>query len=338
MMAMKRHLSRSRFLGALSALGLPAGGRLGAAGAAEAYTMRCSVATAANTANDLTARRFAAAVERRSNGQIKIEVYPGGQLAGQQESIDGLGTGVVDFAMEPTVLLMPILPQYQVLDMPLLFRNIASASRVLDGPIGDELFAALEPKGITGLTWVSTGFKTLETASKPVAVPDDMKGLRVRIVGGGIFPATYQALGAIPVPIDLSETYTALSQHTVDGMDFPLESFTVGKYYTVCKRVSMLNHFLEKVALMGSKRKIEALPPALQKILKEEGRAVTAFARTLAAQREAVNIETLKANGVTFVDKPDITAFRKAVEPVYAQYRPRLGSLLDRVTRAADSV
>jgi TRAP-type transport system periplasmic protein len=338
MMLMKRHTSRRFFLGGLGVLAAPIGSPLPSRAAdSEKYTMRLGSFEPPTAYQPQTALRFAAAVEQRSNGQLKIEVYPNGQLISQSAVNDALINGVLDFATEPTAVLISMLPQYQVLDMPFLFKNIASAARILDGPIGEELFAALLPKGIIGFTWLSTAFKTLETASKAVTVPDDIKGLRIRIVGGGIFPATYQALGAIPVTIDFSETLTALTQHTIDGLDFSLDSFTSGKLYTAAKQVSMLNHFLQKDVLVGSRRKIEALPVALQNILKEEGRAVGSYARTLVAQREAATIQTLRANGVTFVEKPNIAAFRKAVEPVYTQYRPRLGELLDRINRAAQA-
>src|SRR5262249_2735352 len=153
-----------------------------------------------------------------------------------------------------------LIPQFQVLDMPFLFKNMPAAQRVLDGAIGDELFAQLPGKGMIGLGWGTDGFRALETTSKPISAVDDMKGLRIRIQGGPVFVATYQALGAIPITIDLHETYLALQQHTVDAVDLALGGFTSAKFYTVARHVAISNHVLVVNPILGSRRRIEALP------------------------------------------------------------------------------
>jgi TRAP-type transport system periplasmic protein len=332
-----RGRSRRLFFRTLCALGVAPVAYPAACRAADTYTMRCNVPTAQDSMYARTALRLAAAVNRRSDGQLKIEVYPNGQLATQQASIDAMTTGVLDLAMESTAVLAPLFPRYQVFDMPFLFRDLAACYRVLDGRIGDELFAELEPKGIVGLGWSTGGFRELETTSKAVITPEDMKGLRVRIVSGAVFVATYQALGAIPVTIDLSEIFTALAQHTIDGMDITLDSVALGKYDTVIKHVAMLNHGLAQNLLMGSKRKIEALPPPLRKILKEEGRAVIPYLRALSTDRQKESIQALKKGGVAF-NEVQYSAFRKAVEPVYTVYRAKLGGdFFDRISRAGGS-
>ena len=127
------------------------------AGAAETYTLRCGVNTPPASAFVTTAVQYAAAVNRRSNGQLKIEVYPSGQLAKEQESIDGLVNGTLDLAVQQTGFLVPLVPRIQVLELPFLFKNLAAGFRVLDGPIGNEFFADLEAKGIIGLCWGPPG-------------------------------------------------------------------------------------------------------------------------------------------------------------------------------------
>jgi TRAP-type transport system periplasmic protein len=233
--------------------------------------------------------------------------------------------------------LVPLFPQFQVFDAPFLFKDLAAGFRVLDGPIGEEFFASLEPRGIVGLGWGTGGFRELETTSKPVAVPEDLKGLRIRIQGGAVYVAIFEALGSTPVTIELSELYTALSQHTVDGVDIPLVGVTPGKYYTILKHVAMSDHVLAVEPILGSKRKIDTLPPELQKILKEEGRAVVALVRSLTDRETANAHDILKNNGVTFTEI-QYPAFRKAMDPVYAMFQAKLGgNLLDRVSRAANA-
>jgi TRAP-type transport system periplasmic protein len=336
---MTRRRTRGAFLGALSVFGSQFNGSAtGPASAAPTYTLRLSMAQSVTSMLATAALRFASAVGRRSNGAVTIEVYPDGQLAQEQETIDGLVTGVIDFSIESSAFLLSRFPQYQVFDAPFLFKDVATAYRVLDGSIGSELFAELEPKGIVGLGWATQGFRELETTSKPVSTPEDLKGLRMRIAGGGVFVAMYQALGAIPVTINPNETLMALSQHAADGIDYNLDGFSSGKFYTVVKHVAMTNHSILLQPLLGSKRKIESLPLALQRIVKEEGKAATSFMRSLVPRQTAAAIRFLKQNGVLFTDI-QYPAFRKAVDPVYATLQSKLGgNLLDRISRAANSV
>jgi TRAP-type transport system periplasmic protein len=335
---MNRQLSRRALLATLGAVGIPIGAPSSSAAAVgDSYTLRLGFADTTTSAQGLAALRFASAVNRRTNGRLKVEVYPGGQLGQQQETVDGLTTGVVDLALTSATLLQPLVPKFQVLDMPFLFKDLAAGLRVLDGPIGAEFFAELETKGILGLGWGISGLRELETTNKPVVTPEDAKGLRVRIQSGAVNVATYQALGAIPVAIDVNEAFTALSQHTVDGIDLPLSSFTVQKFYVSCKHIAMSNHTLVLIPVLGSKRKIDALPRALQTVLKEEGRAVIPFWRANLAQQTAAQATFLKQNGVAFTEI-QYPAFRKAMEPVYAQFQAKLGGdLIDRITRAANA-
>jgi TRAP-type transport system periplasmic protein len=337
-MTIGRRLARRRFLCAAGAFALPAAVPLACRAATAAYTLRMGVAEAATSVFGRAAVRLATSVERRSRGQLLIEVYPNGQLASQTEMINGLTSGVVDLTLTSSSLLVPLVPRCQVFDMPFLFKNIEAAARVLDGSIGDELLAEVETKGIAGLAWGISGFRELETTTKAIVVPEDMKGLRFRILAGQIFVATYQALGAIPVTIEISETFTALSQHTVDGVDFPLTSFTTSKLYTSAgvKHLANSNHLLSVEPLLGSKRKIDALPIPLQKILRAEGMAFIPYWRSLAAEETIADTQILKSNGVTFTEI-QYPAFRKAVEPVYTAFQSRLGAdLLDRVSRTAN--
>jgi TRAP-type transport system periplasmic protein len=332
---MNRRRSRRAFLASLGAFVPLSGPFYCGAAAADAYTLRLSLASAANSVNGDAAVRFAVAVKRRSNGQLNVAVYPNGQLATQQGAIDGLTTGVIDFTVGASSFLVPLFPRYQVFDMPFLFKNLAAGLRVLDGPIGAEFFAELEPKGIVGLGWGINGLKELETTAKPVVTPEDMKGLRIRIQGGGVFVATYQALGAIPVPIDFAETNTALQQHTVDAVDLPVDVFTASKFYITMKHVAMTNHTLSVIPLLGSKRKIEALPLALQKTIKEAAKEIVPGWRDYLIRQTSEEVQFLKKNGVVFTET-QYPAFHKAVEPVYASYQSKLGGdLIERIGRAA---
>jgi TRAP-type C4-dicarboxylate transport system substrate-binding protein len=206
---------------------------------------------------------------------------------------------------------------------------------VLDGPIGNEFFSQLDAKGVLGLGWSSAGFKQLCTTVKPILTPDDMKGVRIRIQAGAVFAATYQALGAIPVTIDVNETFTALSQHTVDAADFSLEFITSGKFYTVLKHIAMTNHTVPVVPILANKQKIQSLPSALAQIVRNEAKSAAAQWRSDLARLLASDVQVLKDAGVTFTDV-QYAPFRKAMDPVYASFESKFSkNLLQRVSRAA---
>jgi TRAP-type transport system periplasmic protein len=333
---MKQRLSRRVLVGAAAAAGTQIGVPfLRSAAAAEAYTLRMNVTEGAASIVGMNAQRFAAAVKRRSNGQLQVEVYPNLQLAKEQPTIDALTTGAIDLAIVSAAFLVPLFPRYQIFTVPFLFKNFETGMRVLDGPVGVDFFSEIESKGIVGLGWGSSGFKEFETTSRAVVVPEDLKGVRMRTVAGAIYVAMYQAFGAIPITIDSSEVLVALTQHTVDGMDVNLDSMATGKYYVVAKHVALSHHVLSILPLLGSKRKIDALPVPLQKIMREEARNAMLSWRAEITRETANTISLLKSNGVAFTEI-QYPAFRKAVEPVYALLQSRLGGdTLERVIRAA---
>lgn len=325
--------SRKQF--ALGSAATLAGTR--AASAADSFTLRLSTTGNSTTIWYFAATRLSESVARRSNGRLRIEIYPNSQLAKEVETIQGLTTGTVDLAIESSVFVEPILPQMQVFTLPFMFKNAAAAFRVVDGPIGEELFAALDQKGIAGLAWGGTGFREIETVNKAVKVPEDMKGLRLRVQGGAVYVGMAQALGALPVTIDFSEVYAALSQHTIDAIDNTPEGVVDLKLYTVVNHLALTNHIFTVQPLLGSKAKISALPPDLQKILKDEAKALVPYWRGVLTQHAAESLETLKSKGMT-ITEVDFPAFRRAMEPVYGALQSKLGGdLIQRAVRAANA-
>ena len=316
-------------LGVLGTVAIPFACR-----AADSYTLRFNVAEPATSLQCMTALKLAASVERRSNGQLKIEVYPLFQLAKEGETIEALANGVVDLAVMSTTVLSGLVPRFQLFDTPFLFNDFASAFRVLDGAIGTELAAEIEPRGVTVLGWGTGGFREFETTSKVVLAPEDLKGMRIRVLNGAVYIATYQALGAIPIVIDPNEAFIALSNHVVEAVDLSLDSFTSQKMYTVVKHVALLNQVFSPHAVFASKRKLDAMPVALQRLLRNEATIQIGGWRSAVAQRLATNIALLKANGVSFTD-PSRAAFRKAMGPVYTLVQSKIGGgdLIERAIR-----
>ena len=165
----------------------------------------------------------AAGADERAVGS-ETELYTNAQLAPEQETVGALVSGVIDLAMSPTIYLQGLVPRLRAFDLPFLFKDAAAVFRVLDGPLGNELSTDLEAKGIVALAWGGGGFREFGTTSKAISEPADMRGLRMRFQASPIYTSMSQALGIVPVSVDISELYVALQQHTVDGADLVLDS------------------------------------------------------------------------------------------------------------------
>jgi TRAP-type transport system periplasmic protein len=224
-------------------------------------------------------------------------------------------------------------PRIQVLDLPFLFKDAASAERLLDGPIGQQLLVDMPSKGIYGFVWGHYGWRVTETVSQPVRKPEDLRGLKIRIQPGAVFAASFKAVGAIPVVLDLSELYIALSQKTVNGLELPFLAMVSSKIYEVTKYVGVTNHVYNAGALMASKLKFDTLDADQQKAIREAAIEIQPYWRATVAQKSGENRDFLAGKGMV-IDEIDYPAFHAAMAPVYAEFKDKIGAeLVDRVLK-----
>ncbi len=281
------------------------------------------------------ATRFAELVKQRTGGSVEVRVYPVGQLGTMANVISGLSTGIVDLAMETTGFLESYFPRIQVLDLPFLFKDATSAERLLDGPIGQDLLNDMPAKGIYGLTWGHYGWRESETNVHPLKTPADFKGLKIRVQPGAVYAAMFKAIDAVPVVLDLSELYIALSQGTVNGYELPFLAVISTKLVEVTKYVGLTNHVYNAGVLMASKVRLDALAPKEQEVIRETAKEIMPFWRTLMAEKSLEDRKICEKSGLV-IDEIDYPAFKKAMQPVYAEFRPKIGpEFMDRVMKAA---
>jgi len=168
--------------------------------------------------------QFAVDVLKRTDGAVDIKVYGAGQLGSQGNALTAMQTGTIDLVCHTTGFIETIYPTVAALDLPYIFKTSAEAEKVLDGPVGRQLFDQFPAKGIYGLCWGHWGWRPVTHVARALAEPKDIAGSKVRIQPGAIFAATYKTLDAEPAVIDVSEVYLALSQHAVDAVEVPLIS------------------------------------------------------------------------------------------------------------------
>jgi TRAP-type transport system periplasmic protein len=283
------------------------------------------------------AMRIAQLVEQRTKGAVKIRVFAGGQLGSEVNIVSGLTTGIVDLAMHTTGFLESFFPRIQALDLPFLFKDEAAAERVLDGPIGQQLLKDMETKGIYGLTWGHYGWRETETNTHAIRQPADMQGLKLRIQPGAVFAAMFKTVGAVPVVIDLAELYIAMSQGTVNGYELPFLAVISSKLVEVTKYVGLTNHVYNGGAFMASKVRFDTLAPKDREVIRETVKEMQPVWRKLVADKSLENRKQCEQRGLA-VNEIDYPAFRKAMDPVYAEFRPKIGTeFADRVIKAASA-
>ncbi len=275
---------------------------------------------------------MADAVEERTDGQVTIEVFANSEIGAERELTEGMGLGTVDLVVSSTAPVTNFVPELGVLDVPFLFKDRDSAVEVLEGDIGDELFAKMEDNGIIGLSWGENGYRHITNAVRPIETPKDLEGLKIRTQENEIHLAAFEALGAQPTPMAWTEAITALQQGVVDAQENPAivaDQFSL--YDANQKYMSLTGHVYSVAIYMMSQKTYDKLPEELRDIVVEEGQKAGARERDLIVEMEKESIQTLKDQGMEIIEDIDTAPFQEAVQPVYEtiEYQDLLNEILD---------
>jgi tripartite ATP-independent transporter DctP family solute receptor len=204
---------------------------LGLASTTYAQTvMRSSISVAQNSHQGVGVDVLAQEVEKRTKGRIIIKNFYSGSLGGERESIESVQLGTQELTGTSTGPIPNFVPAVRILDIPFLFRDKAHARAVLDGPIGDALLKEFDSKGFKALAWSENGVRHMTNSKRPVNVPDDLKGLKMRTMENPVHVAAYKGFGIITTPMAFPEVFTALQQGVVDGQENPLSVIMAAKF------------------------------------------------------------------------------------------------------------
>lgn len=274
------------------------------------------------------ARAFKAAVEKLSGGKIEVQLYPNRQLGDEKQMLEGLRFGTIDAAVITNAVIAQVEPAFQINDLPFLFANEAQAQKVLDGEVGAELAARLSKKGILALGFMEGGYRQMINNKQPVAVPDDVKGVKYRVMQNPVFIDMFNSLGGAAVPMAWGETFTAVQQGTIDGLEIPLAVIEGNKYFEVTKFLSLTNHTYSMIGLLVSKRFFDKLPKDLQAAVVEAAKLATAQQRQASASSQQQILDNLKSKGMQINSVGNPAAFRTAVQPMYEKAKQAVGEKL----------
>ncbi|MCE4556436.1 TRAP transporter substrate-binding protein [Pelomonas cellulosilytica] len=290
--------------------------------------IKFSHVVAPDTPKGKGAQRFKELAEQRTNGRVKVEVYPNSQLYKDKEEMEALQLGSVQMLAPSLAKFGPLgAKEFEVFDLPFLFKDTAAFRAITEGPLGAELFKKLEPKGIKGLAYWDNGFHIM-SANKPLHNVADFKGMKMRIQSSKVLDAQMRALGAIPQVMAFSELYQALQTGVVDGTEGVPSNFYTQKIYEVQKHMTLSNHGHLAYAVIVNKKFWDGLPADIRTALEGAIKDATLYANAIAATENAAALDKIKSSGRVTVYTPtpaEINEWKKALMPVHKEMESRVG-------------
>lgn len=282
------------------------------------------------------ARAFKSAVERDTRGSVEVQLFPNRALGDERQMLEGMRFGTVDAGIITNAVVAQLEPSFSLNDLPFLYSNEAQAHKVLDGAVGSDLSAKLAAKGIVVLGFMEGGFRNMINNKRPVTTPADVKGVKYRVMQNPVYIDMFNSLGGSAVPMAWGETFTAVQQGTIDGLEIPLAVIDANKYYEVTKYLSLTNHTYSVIELVMSKRALDKLSPEQRAAVVAAGKSATAIQRQVALADAHKTLATLEKSGMKTNAIADVAAFRKSVAPVHDKFRQAgHGALLDKALAAA---
>lgn len=284
-------------------------------------------------------------VKERTNGKINIKLYPGVSLvAGDQtREFTAIRQGVIDLAIGSTINWSPQVKELNLFSLPFLMPDYAAIDALTQGEVGKDIFRILEKNGVVPLAWGENGYREVTNSKHPIRTPDDMKGLKFRVVGSPIFNETFTALGANPTQMSWADAQPALASGAVDGQENPLTIFTAAKLHTVGqKNVTLWGYVADPLIFVANKEVWESWTPEDRKIVKqaavEAGQQVIQMARKGLIAPDLSMISDVEKLGVNVVklSPSEREAFVKATRKTYQKWSKNIGQ--DLVNKAEKAV
>lgn len=278
----------------------------------------------------LSALKFKEYVEKESNGEMKVELYPNGILGGDVQMTEAVADGTLTMALPSTSVLVMYSPQFGALDMPFMFTNVEKAFEGLNGgPIGEKLDSELEKVGIVNLGYNFNGMRSMTNNVRPINEPADLKGIKMRVMESPVFIDLFKYLGSNATPMSFSELFTALQQKTVDGQENPASLIYASKFQEVQKYMSETEHVYSFCTNLMNKDFYDGLTDEQKKIVNDGAKQ---FLVDWQIQQETNDnqkfIDKLKEAGmeINTITPENKQKFIDAVAPMYDKYKTELGA------------
>lgn len=274
---------------------------------------------------------FADKVRERTEGKVVIKMFPSSQLGAEDKLIEGLILGSVDYALTTTAVLGQFEEKLLVFGFPYIFRDRAHAYKALDS-VGMELGKGLEKKGIKILGYYENGIRHMINNKRRIGKPEDMKGLKMRVMPTQVYIELMKALGADPTPMAFGEVYSACQTGVIDGLECPAVHFWQKRFFEVNKYITLTAHTYESEVMMMSIKAWNKVPEAVHGIMTDAMAESLAYQRKLASDKESEFFSKIAGTGKASIDKVDTADFAKATRVVWDKLGAKVGmDLIDRI-------
>ena len=284
-------------------------------------------------------------VKERTQGRINIKLYPGVSLVqgDQTREFTAIRQGVIDMAVGSTINWSPQIKELNLFSLPFLMPDYKAIDALTQGEVGKQIFSIVDKAGALPLAWGENGYREITNSKKPIRTPDDLKGLKIRVVGSPLFLDTFTALGANPTQMSWADAQPAFASGAVDGQENPMSIFTAAKLHTVGqKNVTMWGYVADPLIFVVNKEVWASWTPADQAIVRQAaidaGKEQIAIARKGLAEADKPLLKDIAGLGVNIVQltPQERDAFVKATRPVYDKWKNQIGAGL--VTTAEKAI
>ena len=274
--------------------------------------VKLGVVTKPGSAQNIAAEKFKELIEQRSDGNIKIQIFHSASLGNETEILQQVQMNTVQMAIITGGPFDTFDPIVRVVNYPFLFKSNEQADQILDGPLGVQILKSLESSGFKGLCFSENGFRNLTNNKRPVKSPEDVKGLKIRVMASTIHKAIWQDLGANPTPMPWP-IYTELEQGVIDGQENPLWVMEVYKFYEIQKYMTLTRHVYSFHIDVASLKWWKTLDSKTQDMIQKAMYEAAVFQRKQNRDNNAARLKFLKEKGMQVEEHPDIAAFRAKV-------------------------
>ena len=278
--------------------------------------------------------RMGKKLEAATGGRLSVQMYPSMQLGGEKEMIEQAQVGALAMARISVGPMGPLVPELNVFNLPFMFRDAAHMEKVIDGEIGDELMKKLSDHptaGLIGLAWMNAGTRNVYNAKKPVRSIDDLKGLKIRMMGNPIFVDTMNSLGGNGVSMGFDQLINAMQTGVVDGAENNYPTYTSGQHYRYAKYFSLTEHLMIPEILVFSKRVWNTLSKEDQELIRKTAKEAQQEQRKLWYEMEEKSVKEMKEAGVEILPVADKQKFQDAVKPVWDKHAAQHAALIKRI-------
>lgn len=274
---------------------------------------------------------FARLVEERSEGRIKIIVYPDSEFGAEKGVIEQVQFGAIDFTRVSISPLAAFSENFNALQMPYLYRNADHMWKVLNSDLGDQFLESLIPAGFVGLSWFDAGARSFYNSVRPIQTVEDLKGLKIRVQESDLMVGMVEALGAIATPMPFGLVYSAIQTNVIDGAENNWPSYFSTSHYEAAKFFTIDEHTRVPEITIASKISMDKLSKEDQALIKQAAKDSMAYQIRAWADYEKEAEAAIEANGNVIYYLEDNSAFRAAMQPLYDELSPELQNIVQQI-------